>query len=204
MALTQAHQHIDPKTKKQIKHFGKRSQFTVYVRRNNGRKITVFMGYGDQIREVLDFYNNYKIFNNDRKYLYHRLDTQLKEQEEKVLMENGYGETRLSRNQPGRKRIDYKFGEMASIKHIPITILVSLDDFINKGYVINSQVMFKSKLIMILLSEFLELGESEKLELLARGDLLLERHKLACGGFTSERVQKEQTHLDMIEGGDLL
>jgi hypothetical protein len=202
--VTVSQRQIDPKSGKLITHYGEHSVFTMYVKRHNGRKITVAMSDGNQLKDLLQTYHAYKVYKNDRKYLYHRLVDEPRDQEVKVLMENGKGDMRLERNvTAGRKRIDFKAGELSAIKNIPVTILSELDVFINKGYVINSQVITKTRLISILFAEFLELTEDQKLESLARGDLLLERHKLACGGFTAERVQKEQAHKD-ITGEDLL
>lgn len=199
---TVGHHQVDPKTGKVIQHFGEKSIFTMYVKRYNGRKKVTFMGSGDQLPEVLEFYNAYAIFLNDRKYLYHRLTDDPVDSETKVLSENGKGETRLEKAPPGRKRIDYDSGELSAMKNIPKTLLKALDAFVGKGYVINSQVMTKTRLICILLSEFLELDETTKLRELTSGDLLLERHKLMCGGINPERVQKMEVYQEDL--GDLL
>lgn len=193
---------MDPVSGKLINHFGERSVFTVYVKRHNGRKITVHMAPGTHIKEVLDFYHNYAIYQNDRKYLYHRMSDEALDKETKVLMENGKGKMNMPKS-AGRKSIDYQHGEMSAIKHVPKSILKGLDEFINKHYVINSQMMTKSRLIMILLAEVLEMPEEARLEFLARGDLLLERHKLGCGGITPERIEKQNAHIAAV-GEDLL
>jgi hypothetical protein len=200
---TVAQHQLEPKSGKIITHFGNRSVFIVYVKRHNGRKIIVHMGTGDQLKEVLDFYNSYEIYRHDRKYLCHRMDDEPLEKETKVLMENGRGDTHIP-TQAGRKRIDYKFSEMSAIKHVPVSITKGLDELINREYVINSQVMTKSRLIMILLAELLALPEEDRLKYLARGDLLLERHKLGCGGITPERIEKQNALAALNPGEDLL
>lgn len=202
--LTTAYQQLDPKTGKIITHYGAKSIFTVYVKRYNGRKIVVLMGDGNQIKDILNFYNEYKVYRHDRKYLHHRLVDAPIESDEKVLMENGKGESRIARNTPGRKRIDYKHGELSALKNIPITILKALDAFCNKGYVINAQVMTKTRLVSILLAQFLEQEEKKKLDYLTRGDLLLEKHKLSCGGLSEDRLDKANKLTEEELGEDLL
>lgn len=199
---TVGHHQVDPKTGKVITHYGPRSVFIMYVKRHNGRKIIAFMGSGDHLPAVLDYYNNYAIFANDRKYLFHRMTDEIADQETKVLMENGQGESRLDRNQPGRKKIDYEAGEMSAMKNIPKSLLAGLDEFTRKGYVINAQVMTKTRLICILLAEFLEMADEARVRELTSGDLLLERHKLLCGGIDPERLQKADKYQDDM--GDLL
>jgi hypothetical protein len=81
---TVAQHQLEPKSGKIITHFGNRSVFIVYVKRHNGRKIIVHMGTGDQLKEVLDFYNSYEIYRHDRKYLCHRMDDEPLEKETKV------------------------------------------------------------------------------------------------------------------------
>jgi hypothetical protein len=93
---------------------------------------------------------------------------------------------------------------MSAIKHVPVSITKGLDELINREYVINSQVMTKSRLIMILLAELLALPEEDRLKYLARGDLLLERHKLGCGGITPERIEKQNALAALNPGEDLL
>lgn len=199
---TVGHHQVDPKTGKVIQHFGEKSVFTMYVKRYNGRKKVAFMGTGDQLPAVLDYYHQYPVFLNDRKYLYHRLTDDPVDSETKVLMENGKGEMRLDKALPGRKRIDYDSGELSAMKNIPKTLLKGLDAFVGKGYVINSQVMTKTRLVCILLSEFLEMGDEARVKMLTSGDLLLERHKLLCGGIDPERVQKMEVYQEDL--GDLL
>lgn len=155
------------------------------------------MGTGEQIKEILEFYNHYQVYQNDRKYLYHRMEDEPLEKETKILMENGLGKSSKPRS-PGRTTINYKYLEMSAIKHVPTSIVKGLDEFVNKHYAINAQVMTKSRLVMILLAEFLGMPEKERLTFLARGDLLLERHKLGCGGLTPERIQKQNAHVAMI------
>jgi hypothetical protein len=196
------HHQVDPKTGKVIQHFGEKSVFIMYVKRHNGRKVVAFMGSGTQLPAVLDFYNEYRVYANDRKYLFHRMTDETADQEIKILMENGKGTMRLERNQAGRKKIDYDSGELSAMKNIPKSILAGLDEFAKKGYVINSQVMTKTRLICILLSEFLEMGDEARVKMLTSGDLLLERHKLLCGGIDPERIQKMEVYQEDL--GDLL
>ena len=184
------HHQVDPLTGKIIQHFGDKSIFTMYVKRYNGRKKVAFMGTGDQLPAVLDYYNSYAIFLNDRKYLYHRLSDDPVETETKVLMTNGKGEMRLDKSPPGRKKIEYDSGELSAMKNIPKSILKGLDQFVGRGYIINSQMMTKTRLVCILLAEFLEMGDEAQVKSLTAGDLLLERHKLLCGGIDPERIQK--------------
>jgi hypothetical protein len=192
---------VDVPSGKIISHYGESSVFVVYVKRHNGLKKIVFMGNGNQLPDVLDFYHSYAVYMNDRKYLCHRLLMQRPDEEMKVLMQNGKGEMRLNRNQPGRKRVDYQVGELSAMHNIPQSIISGLDTFAKKGNIINSQHLTKTRLISILLAVFLEKSETEKLKFLAAGDLALEKQKLLCGGFDIERSQKVAKHEESADDG---
>lgn len=200
----------DPKTQKFIQHFGNKSIFTVYVRRYNGRMMTLFIGDGDDLVKVLSFYNNYRIYKHDIKYLCHRIIDEPKDTEVKILRESAsmttkFNSKKLSKG-PGRTGHNYKVGVISMIQNVPITIVEGLEAAYRQGFPINSTVMTKSRLICILISEFLEMTDKQRKSYLDKGDLLLERHKMASGGLTEERVEKEQAHQEIIEneGGDLL
>jgi hypothetical protein len=201
---------IDPVTKKPVRHFGDKSILTVYVKHYNGRKKVVFMGTGDRAKEVIDHYNGLDIYLNDTKYLYHRMIDGVLDSEQKVLMQVGdKPNTRMeTRLQSGRKKINYKFRDLSAVKHVPITIADGIDYYVNKDIIINAQTMTKTRLVSILFAEFLELTDEAKLNFLARGDLLLEQHKLACGGVSDERLQKQIASIrlrgEVQDGEDLL
>lgn len=189
--MTTLVQHtLDPKSGKIITHYGPDSLFTVYIKKYNGRKIVLYMGNGTQINDILNFYNAQAVYTNDKKYLYHRKANEPLNTEEKVLMENGKGQNTLNREdrQVGRKKVPYQHGEISAMGHIPKSLLADLKKFNEKVYTINGTRMNKTRLISILIAEFLEKPELEKIEYLTRMDLLLEKHKLMSGGVNPKRI----------------
>ena len=65
--------------------------------------------------------------------------------------------------------------------------------------------MNKTRLISILMADFLSMPENEQLDFLARADLLLEKHKLDSGGVSRERLIKAiKSDQANIKDGDLL
>lgn len=201
-AMAQLQTTADPKTGKIIQHFGEDTQFTMYTKRYNGKRIVAYMATGTYVKDVLEFYNNYKIYKNDRKYLYQRRIDEAMDTEVKVLSEIGDGKNKMPCN-VGRKPIPYKTGFLAAQK-LPISLTTGMSDFVNKQYVINSYILTKSQLVGILLADFLNKTEIERVAFITRGDLLLERHKLACGGVSVDRIEKVNALLEESDESDLL
>lgn len=179
--MKQAKYQIDPVTKKSIAHYGDMSIFTVYVKRFNGRKVSTFMASGTELAQVLEYYNSLKVYEHDRKYLYHRVADAPKETEEKVLMDAGSG--KRPRMDAGQKRIQYRTQDLSPIKNVPSTLVKGVYHFAEKNFEINGTKLTKVRLISILMASFLELkDEKTKIDFLTRGDLSLEKHKMMSGG----------------------
>lgn len=186
---------LDHKTQKIIPHYGNDSIFVVYVKRHNSKKVPLFMGNGYELKMLLDKYNMVEVYKTDRKYLTHRLISEMPEEARKILMENGNGKMRLHLGQRGRKKIDYKTASIALIQNLPASIPAALTKFLSKGLEINSSHLSKTRLIGLILADFLEKSEEDRVKMLSRADVYFERHKQNCGGEQgiTEKIQKAVT-----------
>lgn len=192
---------LDHKTQKVIPHYGDKSVFVVCVKRHNTKKKPVFMGNGFELNVLLTKYHEIEVFKSDRKYLTHRFVEETPEEARNILMENGQGKMRLHMGHRGRKKIEYKTSSIALIQNIPASIPAGISKFLSKGIEINSSLLTKTRLMGIILADFLERSEEERVKMLSKADLYYEKHKYNCGGEEGivEKIEKKVMTLEAKE-----
>ena len=163
--------------------FEDKAIFSVYVRRNNGKRKLIFASANAS--KAFDTYHTFKIFKRDRKYL------EVKMNNEDIEVYSESGKDPRAKSFKGYKTMpNYEKKILQNITNIPVTLH---EEFVKTLEFCKSETnseLSVNKCIPLLIANFCSLAREERDKMIKNSFVLVAKHKVLSGGNNTEEIKR--------------